>query len=677
MSANGRAHDGHPRAIGAWSATAILAVALVASCGSPLTPPPSAAPAPSPTPAPTATPGAYADTLRVGWNGGPPTDQTTAYAIRGFRGWLLSTVTTTISLPSLLYSALYRYDAHYNAIPDLADGPCAPQGDGTAIRCRIVETTFHDGTPLTADDVAYSYRVWTSSYGFPEPGLKEVRVVDPRTVDFALSAVDATFMTEVLPTVPIFSQRDVEARVADFTAATTGPSQEDLVALSDSIDEELGRDPPLCTTRLDEVDALFAKLGARLYREDFPAADGRFDPCAFMQTASYLVRWIAAEGLGNAEYDATMAALAGFAWFRPPVGTGPYRLVSESADTVHLEAWEGYHGDLAATKYIDFVPTNADGSGLVAGRVDVFQSSFVDNAYQLSAASNGVAVATPPANGYIALFFNVRAGQLFAERSLRQALQLCIDLPRDVDAATAGSGTPVYGPVLPGSWADDPGLPKPLRDAAAAKQLIEGAGWALGADGVYAKNGARLTADIVTRVGRADRIKMADLIAQQARDCGIELRSRPVPFDDIVQENGMFSYPFNIPGTSTPFDLYIGGWSLGADPASGLADYITSAITDAEHNDWSTYTNIGGFSDPAYDRLVDAGKATYDQAERTRNYRAAQDALASQLPVIFLWNGWSAIDVVRSEVTSVDGPLDLTAPNWGWRPERMVVVASP
>ena len=65
-----------------------------------------------------------------------------------------------IVLGSLVYSALYRYDAHYNAIPDLADGPCAPRGDGTVIRCRLIETTFHDGTPLTADDVAYTYGVF-------------------------------------------------------------------------------------------------------------------------------------------------------------------------------------------------------------------------------------------------------------------------------------------------------------------------------------------------------------------------------------------------------------------------------------------------------------------------------------------------------------------------------------
>jgi ABC-type transport system substrate-binding protein len=666
------------RATAAWRSAVILAAVILGGCGSQ----PSASLAAMSaarvaTPAPTAVPAAsaHADTLRVGWNAGPPTDQTTAYAIRGFRGWLLSAPTTKISLPGVLYAALYRYDADYNAVPDLADGPCAPQGDETVIRCRIVETTFHDGTSLTADDVAYSWRVWTSSYGFPEASLKEVRVVDPRTVDFALSAVDPTFLTLSLPTVPILSRRDLEAKAADFAAATKDLSKAGLTALADAIDEELGRDPPLCTTRLDEVDALFAKLGARVYREDFPDADGRFDPCAFMQTASYLVRSIA-DGLGTTGYDAVMAALVSFAWFRPPVGTGPYRLVSASANSVHLEAWPGYHGGPAATRFLDFVPTRPDGSGLEAGSVDVFQDASVDSSYLVSAASHGVAVATPPANGYIALFFNVRPGRLFADRSLRRALQVCIDLPRDVDAATAGSATPVYGPVLPGSWADDPSLPKPLRDTAAARQLIEGAGWTLGADGVYAKTGARLTADIVTRVGKDDRIKMADLIAQQARECGMELRSRPVPWGDIIGEGGMLSHPFSIPGTSTPFDLYIGGWSLGADPASGLADYITSAITDAEHNDWSTYTNFGGFSDPAYDRLVEAGKATYDRAERTRTYRAAQEELASQLPVIFLWNGWSAIDLVRSAVTTVDGPLDLTAPNWAWRPERMIVPAS-
>ena len=60
-----------------------------------------------------------------------------------------------------MYSGLYRYDGRDNAVPDLADGPCfVPGADGKVIRCRLIETTFQDGTPLTADDVAYTYQVF-------------------------------------------------------------------------------------------------------------------------------------------------------------------------------------------------------------------------------------------------------------------------------------------------------------------------------------------------------------------------------------------------------------------------------------------------------------------------------------------------------------------------------------
>ena len=670
MSANGRARDGRARAIGASGGAAILVAGLVAGCGSPPTPPPSAAPTSSPSMAPTATRVAYADTLRVGWNGGPPTDQTTAYPLRNFRGLLPTTQPTSISFASVVYSALYRYDAHYNAIPDLADGPCQPQADPKVIRCRLIETTFHDGTALTADDVVSSYQLWLAAE--MTGSLKEITAVDPRTVDFVLSAVDPTFPTEVLPGNAIFPRRDLEARAADFAAATKDLTSEGLTKLADTIDEELGRDPKVCAPRVDEVNALFARIGATFYPEDFPDASGAFDPCAFMQTASYLIRLLADYGVGQTGESGVLGAFLNTAWFRPPVGTGPYRLVSESGDSVRLDAFAGYHGGSAATEYLDFVPTKPDGSDVEAGAVDVFQWADIDSAYRVSAAAHGVQVVNPPANGYLALFFNVRPGRLFADRSLRQALQLCIDLPRDVDAATGGGAIVTYGPVLPGSWADDPGLPKPLRDTAVAGRLIEAAGWRLGTDGVYAKDGVRLAADIVVRAGKADRIKMADLIGAGARDCGMDLTSRPEPWGDIWP--AMLTYPHDIPRTATPFDLYIGGWSNGPDPADGLDAYLSANVSDEAHPDNS---NFGGFADSALDRLIEAGKATYDQAERTRIYRAAQEELAAQLPVIFLWNGWSGYDAVRSAVTTVDGPLDLAAPNWAWQPERIVVAASP
>jgi peptide/nickel transport system substrate-binding protein len=393
-----------------------------------------------------------------------------------------------------------------------------------------------------------------------------------------------------------------------------------------------------------------------------------------MEKASAFLR-VAATALETAAdpaadaLDALAAAFQLLSTDWEPIGMGPYRFVSEDADGVHLEAWPGYHGGLAATRYVDFVPARSDGSDLVAGTVDILQWPGVDTAYRATATARGVRFATLISGGFLGLQINARPGRLFADVNLRRALQLCIDLPRDVDAATGGVSAPVYGPVLPGSWADDPDLPKPNRDTAAAKRLIEGSGWQLGTDGIYAKDGVRLAAEIPVREGMTDRGMMADLVASQARECGMDLRSRPMSFDEMLEM--LNRYPHILPGTTTPFELYLGAWSTAIDPDDGLSIFVSSAISDAEHPD---NVNFGGFSDPAFDALVAAGRATYDQAERTRIYREAQQVLAAQVPYIFFW-GFVLPDVVRSAVATVDGPLDLSVPNWSWQPERWVVAA--
>jgi len=667
-----RTGSGVARRAGAWAAAAVLVATLAGGCGSqpaPTASPAAATPAPATTatPAPTSTPVAYADTLRVGfgigWLLAGTTNTPSSYV---YRGLYQGGIAPSLNFQSVVYSGLYRYDAHFGVVPDLADGPCfIPGADATVIRCHLIETTFQDGAPLTADDVAYSYGLFRRLpvYTTPTLGLKEVRVVDPRTIDFALSSVDPTFLTIVLPTIPILPQHAVEAAYADFVAATKGFRAKDLTKLAATIDEETGRDPPPCPTRLDEVDAFFAKLGAHLYLEDYPDANGAFDPCWYMRLASAEIATVAA-ALGDTGPQAVADAFMFFAAFRPPVGTGPYRYVSQTADRIHLEAWPGYHGGLAATEYLDFVKGGAE-SDLTGGLVDILQDG------PLATPTSGVRVATVPTTGFSTLFINVREGRLFADVNLRKALQLCIDLPRDVDAATGGGNMPIYSPVLPGSWADDPAIPKTARDTTAAKRLIEAAGWQLGADGVYAKDGVRLAAGIVVRGEDTYRTKMADLIADEARDCGMDLRSRSTAFADIGAM--LDHYPHDIPGTKTLFDLYIGGWSTWADPWAPLSLFDSSSASDAQHPD---YPNVGGFSDPAFDRLLAAGAATYDQADRTRIYRQAQEELAAQVPAIFLWNYLSRDDV-RSAVATVDGPLDLTVPHWAWQPERMVVAASP
>jgi ABC-type transport system substrate-binding protein len=557
-----------------------------------------------------------------------------------------------------------------------------PGSDGAVIRCRLVETTFHDGTPLTADDVVYTYQVMNH----PVLGLsftfKEVRAVDARTVDFVFPSVDAACLECTLH-IPIFSRRSIDEAVAAFDEA--GLTAEGVDTLVGAVNAEMGADPPVCSdVRVAQGDAIFQKLGFvgfPVHHDDFLKENGEFDACLSLANYAWNLDPSADSGGGSVGYalhqagiDLVASIVGPMLMGRPDifVGTGPYRYVSQDANSVHFEAFPGYHGGMPATKYVDFVRAKADGSDVVAGTVDILSDAFpgvpfgrfsLGAAFEATAEAHGIHVLHLPGSNYAQLTFNVREGRLFSDVNLRRALQLCIDLPRDVDAAT-GTGIPIASPVMPGTWADDPDLPKPARDVAAGKRLIEASGWQLGADGVYAKGKLRLAARIIVRGGVPDRVKMVDLIAAQARACGMDLESLPI--DDY---GDLLTYPHDIPGTKTPFDLLLIVYGTGVGPADSLQWYTSAEVSDAEHPDAG---NMSGLSDPAFDRLLAKAAVTYDQADRASLYRQAQEELAAQLPALFLWNQ-ALTEAVRPTVATVDGLIDLTLPNWACQPERLVV----
>jgi len=286
-----------------------------------------------------------------------------------------------------------------------------------------------------------------------------------------------------------------------------------------------------------------------------------------------------------------------------------------------------------------------------------------------------VVVATSSAPNWFALHYNLRPGHLFADLNLRRAVQLCLDKERDVDAATNGEADPAYGPYMPGTWAYDPTLPKPVRDVAAARKLIEASGWRAGADGVYAQAGRRLSAEIVVRGDLVSRAKMADLVALQAADCGMELSVHPVTFEGDIFTM-IENYPHDIPGTTKPFDLYLGGWGGVPDPGTSQDQWRSATVTRPDLPDGSS-NNMIGFADATADRLLAAAMDTNDQRDRARFYRELQQEFAAQQPVLFLYS-LRAYSAVNSRLESVGQPLDLRAPHWYWQPEKLALpVAEP
>jgi ABC-type transport system substrate-binding protein len=652
----------------------------------------SPAPSPTPTPASTApsaaspTP-AIADTIRIAMPAtmtptgvhGPPTgmgplsnsnfQQPRPYSDPG-------------PLLRMVYGALYKFDDHLAPVPDLASEPCRISPDSLTFTCRLVNATFHDGTPLTAEDVAFTYdlalsRACSFQICFEDPDhepgihvhLRSVEVVDPHTVRFDLKDRWAPFITSVLPVVLIDSKKLVTSQFDAFIAKARTVPAPGLLALAEQIRNLAPGDRRACERLVRGAETAVRSVGL----EPYDPAVNAGAPCAHVADLErQLDATLGATSLKG--LDAIAAAYPVLPFNLHPVGTGPWRVTSSTpGKEIKLEAFDGYHGGRPRTSSIVFdlsTPASGDLSEPVAtGAADIEQLPEPVDADTWAAFKRlpNLRFVRYAMAGYVALQFNLRPGRLFADPALREALERCLDRPAAVEAATGGLGIPIASDVAPSSWAFDPELEIASPDPAGARRVIEALGWQAGADGVYAKDGKRLATAILVRADFPDRVQFATTVASQARACGMDLTVSRQSFDDLI---GMIStFPHVVPGSKTPFDVYLGGWLIGMDPGDGGEVWGSDRITTAKHPDDLNYI---GFSDPEVDRLFFEGNRTYAIEDRAPIYRRIQAILAAKRPYIFGYAFGGKV-ALSPGVGSADGDLDLASPFWNWKLSDLVL----
>ena len=228
-------------------------------------------------------------------------------------------------------------------------------------------------------------------------------------------------------------------------------------------------------------------------------------------------------------------------------------------------------------------------------------------------------------------------GALFADKNLRQAVSYCIDKEETAKAATTGYGVAIYSEIPPASWAyPTEGLNTYPMDPAKSKQLIEASGWTLGSDGIYEKDGKKLSTAVAVRAGRPNRSKWMQLMADQVKECGI---------DFSVQGSRLRFAPEHARPpirTSTPpprrrvkpFDAYFGGFGTGYDP-DPFSLYHCSECSTAEQPDTNNYIC---YKNPEVDKLIEEGLVEFDQAERAKMYAEYAVIQSNDLPVLYSWS---------------------------------------
>jgi ABC-type transport system substrate-binding protein len=627
-----------------------VAVALVASCQSSVSPPPKASPTPPSVGQPLTlwmpeVPGvAGVDVARFA----PPH----VIAIR------------------MVNAALFRPDASLTPVPDLASGPCDVSTDGVTITCTLREATFHDGSPVTAEDVVFNYQLANSPlYPLPPPwgdALAGAEAVDGRTVRFTLARPFAPFASVGLSDVFVLPRAMIEDAYEPMAAAAGNANPTRLTDLAERILDSLQAAQPECESTLDEAETALRDAGATVAdRRLFVVFRGEaFDACGYADWLQRALMTTAAsiEAAGVDAVDAVAAALPVLPFVvdnAKVIGAGPWRVSQSDPETgLVLERYEGYHDGAPVTPEVHIRLTRDDAAvdaAVADGSIDwraIPPSDDLPEPGQYPSTR----IIESTGLGYRAIQYNVRPGRLFADRNLRQAMELCIDKERTVEAAT-DRAVAIYSPIPPGSWAYQPGLAKP-RDVEAGRELIEASGWQIGDDGIYEQEGRRLSAEVVVRADFEQPIAFLDRAALQVRECGIELKTRLVEFRDALHMTE--TYPHTAPGTSEPFDAYLGGWALAFDPDQ--FDFFHSSRATTESSSGGSNLNYVGFSNADVDRLLEEGVSTYDLETRRQIYRQLQRVLAEEQPYYFMWA--EAVQAILDEdITSRGQPLDFSSGN--------------
>ncbi len=175
-----------------------------------------------------------------------------------------------------------------------------------------------------------------------------------------------------------------------------------------------------------------------------------------------------------------------------------------------------------------------------------------------------------------------------------------------------GEGAPVYIIAEAGSNHD--------RDLAQAKRLLAEAGWEdHDGDGILDRAGQPFRFTLLTNQGNEVRRQVAELVQQQLKDIGIDVKIRVIEWSAFVHE---FI-------DKRRFEAVLLGWNLSRDP--DLYDLFHSSKTkEGEYN-------FVGYANPAVDRLLEQGRRTFDQQERQRIYREVHRRLYEDQPYTFLF----------------------------------------
>jgi len=293
--------------------------------------------------------------------------------------------------------------------------------------------------------------------------------------------------------------------------------------------------------------------------------------------------------------------------------TGPYKPTKFAVDSLlelapHTGHWSGVPpiGKIV----VQYVPDpNTRLLALQSGDVDMLYN-FPPEAIK----TLGPDIEAPlVASGRIDLINLNFARAPFNDRDVREATALGIDRNVLNTVGLDGKGTPCTALFPPSTGYET--VPLQGTDSTRAKQLLDGAGWRMGTDGVRVKDGKRLAFTIYSYPGRAELTPYAVSIQSQLKPLGYDIQVTEVQNVADVIKTGDWDAAMKSNNTIAT-----------GDP---LFEYNRLLITGGGDN-------VGKYSNPRTDALIAQMRVELDPARRRALSTQVQEIVKADVPMLFL-----------------------------------------
>jgi peptide/nickel transport system substrate-binding protein len=203
---------------------------------------------------------------------------------------------------------------------------------------------------------------------------------------------------------------------------------------------------------------------------------------------------------------------------------------------------------------------------------------------------------------------------MFADKRVRRALAMCIDLESVVKNLYHGTARAMNGPFTPDQWAYNPEVPVIKYDPQEAKRILNSLGWLdTDGDGLLDKDKKPFRFEFLIVSGNSISSDFSQFFQSELKNIGVDVKLVPLDGNTLLERV-----------LSSNFQAALLNWDLDPDP-DPYALYHSSQMPPRGYN-------FVFFSNPEADRLIEAGHRELDHSKRVAIYRQLHALLADEQP---------------------------------------------